>query len=62
LEEATQRVAEAKVKSLEEQAATAHGARVADLQQRAARVRAEYNERLSRLRQAREAAQEAPAG
>jgi uncharacterized membrane protein len=58
LEEATQRIGEAKVKSLTEQGTKARGWWVSALQERIRQVQDEYDERLSKLRQARQAAQE----
>lgn len=55
--EAARRVAEAKVKSLEEQQATARGDWKVDLQRRAVRIRADSEERSGRLRQAWEHAE-----
>ena len=59
LEEATQKVVEFKIKSLEEQVATAHAPWKTILQQRIGTVHAEYNKRISSLRQARTDVQDA---
>ena len=59
LEEATRRVGEEKARSLEAQAATAQGSWQGVLQQRTKMVHTDYDERIYRLGQARQAAQEA---